>query len=859
MEIMPDDTKDDQNTDIEMSPWKETFSKQFKYTTGRPVPVVEGYLPGAAKNRLSINEGDDSPSARRQREASIREGSRRRESAAKGESRRFSFMSSAAEFNKLLIESQQNEKKKDEKKRKPRADKRNRLSSGTFSNLSGKDSRQALLSTYVTTNGSHCGKTALYITLVMGCALFLLGFIVGVGVLPVLVDDMVKSELIISPDGPCFSRKDGGMCPGSVQARYFLWNITNPNEYLQGSQPPELEEVGPFTYTSYEKVYNASFSRNKTMVDYDYTYFWEFSAQDSCEACQDPASSPLYTVNSAYLQVLNQAGGSETSLIMAFLPQVFSNLYEGLKATVATFATEDATEAELDALVFGQWANCSVLNDTVSSLTAYQAMDPYVPEVGAWRSANVDASFSSGLSAEVAKKLFGKQSEVDPLDPFPDPLSFIGAAMMMPDADFSALSGVPSDQIATLKGYFGYVIGTYGTMTLTAIVGPPLGDTSTGLIIKRSAKDLLEGWQDPLMAGFMPGMNMSYNLGFHMDLLDSLDEQMASGVIDSTHPFVFNKEALTGHYDPTEIGEVLSFDGMRNIQHGNGSRAVFGRSQDPSTGLRFYDFRNQQDFTLFHEGLQRSLVFLRDADTTVVRKIDTLHFTLDPSAAMTCEENEMQCTYADSMDGAWNISSVYLAESAGSFPQWYYQGGAEEDTAQLTFNPENRREWGMDIEPRLGVLLKYAMPFQYNYFVAPTDVLHQTIWTPNGTNAPGGAWIPNFYYDLMVEISAKDAIKLRQVLFLLKVVTLGLLCGFPMFGIIMVVFSTYKLFFSLETIKREKQLKEKLRTRASTVQVNRESMKMKQGGKRDVESQGHKDPLNRHHYSFTNTPKSSLH
>eukprot|EP00213_Chloropicon_mariensis_P000254 CAMPEP_0197481410 /NCGR_PEP_ID=MMETSP1309-20131121/47084_1 /TAXON_ID=464262 /ORGANISM="Genus nov. species nov., Strain RCC998" /LENGTH=108 /DNA_ID=CAMNT_0043023629 /DNA_START=94 /DNA_END=417 /DNA_ORIENTATION=- len=99
--------------EVELSPWKREVSQQFKHTTGRAVPVMEGYLPGAAKNRLSINEGEQTESTRRQREASMRESTQRRQSAAKGESRRFSFMSSSAEFNKLLIESQQNSQKSD--------------------------------------------------------------------------------------------------------------------------------------------------------------------------------------------------------------------------------------------------------------------------------------------------------------------------------------------------------------------------------------------------------------------------------------------------------------------------------------------------------------------------------------------------------------------------------------------------------------------------------------------------------------------------------------------------------------------------------------------------------------------------
>ncbi len=841
------------------------------FSTGGAVPVMEGYLPGAARNnRLSINNGENTETTRRQREASMKESTRRRESAAKGESRRFSFMSSSAEFNKLLIESLQNGKGAAKggsgsgKGRKPRADKRNRLSSGTFCRI---ENQSALLSTYINADKVSCGKTGLFLLLIVGAVLFVIGFALGMGFLPMMVDDMIRKKLIVSADGPCFAAQDGGMCPGSVQSKYFLWNITNPNEYLQGAEPPRLEEVGPFVYNTYEKVYHANFVPNKTVVEYEYTYFWNYSAPDSCAGCEAPESLDIFTVNSAYLQVLDQAGGSETSLIMAFLPQIFDGLFQALRGIVALSADPAATEADLDELALSQWANCSALGASVASLPAYQESDPYVPELGAWKSANVDnSSIESGVSADVARKIFSKQVGSPAAgDFFPDAMSFIGGMLMMPEATFAAMAGMPEAQVAVMKGYLYYVVGTYGTLTLQAAVGPALGDQSSGLLVKRSAKDLLEGWQDPLLAAFAPGMNLSYNLGFHTDLIDSIDAQMASGLLNSSHPFVFAKEAKTGQYDPSEIGEVVRFGGQQEMQHGNGTEPVRGLSMDPASGFRFYNFRHATDFEVFHEGVQRPLTFMKDDKDSVVHKIDALHFSLDPNETVTCGANATQCLYADNVNGAWNASSIYMAPTLGSFPHWSPEEGYGANDIQLSFNAKNRREWGYDIEPRMGIALRTSVPFQYNYLVAKTDVLHPAIWTPSdggqqaATASGDGVWIPQFYYDLMAEISAKDAFKLRKVLNILKVVTLCLLCVLPTVGIIMVVYSTFKLFFSLETIERNKMLEERLKTRASTVQVNRESMLRK--AKNDVEKQGCRDPLNRHHYSFNHSPvapKSSI-
>ena len=103
--IVPVTGNEIEEVEVELTPWKQAFSQQAMaqkppafFSTGGAVPVMEGYLPGAARNRLSINEGEHTETTRRQREASMKESTRRRESAAKGESRRFSFMSSSAEF-----------------------------------------------------------------------------------------------------------------------------------------------------------------------------------------------------------------------------------------------------------------------------------------------------------------------------------------------------------------------------------------------------------------------------------------------------------------------------------------------------------------------------------------------------------------------------------------------------------------------------------------------------------------------------------------------------------------------------------------------------------------------------------------
>ena len=856
------------------SPWQKSFVHSFDISVdvkgsvdvesppsgqaSKAVPVMEGYLPGAARNSLKLKSNDEQEN-RRERQASIREGSqRRRESAtnAKGETRRFSFMSSPSDFNNLLInhyESEAAEKKakelqdaieqdlkqaKDKRERRAR-NSRGRFSSGTFSQIRSKN---PVLATYIDLDAKPCQKTFLYAMVAVGFAFSIAGIVVGAGIIPMVMDSFIRKGIIVTPSSPCF--KEGGLCPDSIGNKYFLWNITNPHEYLAGSQAPVLEEVGPYYYKNYQKNYNVEFSRNKTMVDFDYVYFWDYVQSESCEACQN-MDAPIYTVNSAYLQVLSMGGGSETAVMMGFLPNIMDGIFQGLQAVVSQVVGSQAEDTS-DDLVFSQWANCSVLGASVTTLPFYAEIDPFVPDFCAWHNAYLaglgvnSSTLETGMPVEVAQRLFGRRPNPNSedaaavaaaaLDPFPDSTAFIMGVMMMPEDQIAAILAMDANQILMLKGYLFSIVNTYGHGMFSAVLGEPFGAASTGVLIKRSARQLLEGWQDPLLANFMPGMNMSYNVGWHIDDMEAIDAQFSDGTLTNAHPFVFNKLVKTGKYNPKEAGDILDVFGMTSLAFPNGTIDVAGsKSMDPSTGFRFYKSRKQLNVTLFHDTINRPLRFDRaenDAGISTIFGIDALHFPLGADQQATCAADEAQCVYSNGLDGAWNISSIYMAPSLGSLPQWRDPRHGDEGP-QLVYDPSNKRDFALDIEPRIGSMLRLAVPFQFNYLVPPTDVFHSDIWVPHAGSDEGagagasshepGLYLPTFYYDLQAEIKENDAYKLRRILNLIQVLVLSSLVGLPLVGVTMMVYGVYNLYFSADAYKMREKTDSLERSRASTL------------------------------------------
>lgn len=94
---------------------------------------------------------------------------------------------------------------------------------------------------------------------------------------------------------------------GQVFADLYFWNLTNPLAFLAGTQPPALQEVGPFVFRVHRVVYNVAFNANWYRVNtssHQWSEFDEAATAAACDALQDNASmrcpalgDPLTLVN----------------------------------------------------------------------------------------------------------------------------------------------------------------------------------------------------------------------------------------------------------------------------------------------------------------------------------------------------------------------------------------------------------------------------------------------------------------------------------------------------------------------------------------------------------------------------------
>ena len=86
-----------------------------------------------------------------------------------------------------------------------------------------------------------------------------------------------------------------------------------------------------------------------------------------------------------------------------------------------------------------------------------------------------------------------------------DTTGMTAAGMLMTDAATLATTfTIPAFQAQLWKGYLNHLMTTYGVDAFTRTLGPVLGPQSSGILIKRTVKDWIFGYYDPVVSPQYP-------------------------------------------------------------------------------------------------------------------------------------------------------------------------------------------------------------------------------------------------------------------------------------------------------------------------------------------------------------------
>lgn len=187
-----------------------------------------------------------------------------------------------------------------------------------------------------TDSKKRCSPLAIGKTLIIVGALLVVISILYGTVLPAVIDKKIKSGVVVCDAGDVKIEYTDpyGDCDDCTPYYYTLrmFNVTNPEEYLNTGAKLALREVGPYVYRRRQIKLDVSFDNNR--VSYKQYTYHTYQPELSCTGC---AETDVYTgYDIGYLNVLGQAGGEYNFLL---------SLVKG------SFGKDTMTDDEIAALV----------------------------------------------------------------------------------------------------------------------------------------------------------------------------------------------------------------------------------------------------------------------------------------------------------------------------------------------------------------------------------------------------------------------------------------------------------------------------------------------------------------------------
>ncbi|XP_037070261.1 uncharacterized protein LOC119091556 [Pollicipes pollicipes] len=568
----------------------------------------------------------------------------------------------------------------------------------------------------------------------MGCALVTGLLFLVFGVLVVIymqahVDAYINKMLAFSEDSPTFHAwKDP---PVQIKQSVYFFNLTNKEEFLNGTAKPRVQQVGPYVIGQKWERRNITFHPNGTLSARLFTKLF-FIREDSSgpetdlittlnvpmiSAAEKARFQPLTArlTTSSLLEVLEETpiitrsvhqlvyGYRDPLLKLAkdIQPPGQSLPYESFGYFVGMLAFSE------DSPTFHAWKDPPVqikqsvyffnltnkeefLNGTAKPRV--QQVGPYV--IGQkWERRNITFHPNGTLSARLFTKLF-----------------FIREDSSGPETDLITTLNVPMISAAE-KARFQPLTARLTTSSLLEV----LEETP---IITRSVHQLVYGYRDPLLKLAKdiqpPGQSLPYeSFGYFVGKNNSVEKTMLIN---------------TGQSDWRRIGMIERYDGSRTLPFWNTRQCNMVNGSDGTV----YPPGGDENTTvyLFARDICRSMPLLFEKHV-MHSGVRTLRYTPPEDvfdSVDTKPENMCYCVGGPpcAPKGLFNISVCqYGSPTFISFPHFYLADPSIPAKVDGLAPSKEKHQFFVDIVPRVGVSMKAKIRVQINFKIGPVpDVLY---------------------------------------------------------------------------------------------------------------------------------------
>ena len=629
------------------------------------------------------------------------------------------------------------------------------------------------------------------------------------------------------------------ICDTHAVSKFFFWNLTNPLEFLAGTQPPELEEVGPFVMRGgKEKKNNVTFSGNgDSVVSFIATSYASWDPVSFCETCD--LNDNIVSFNPGYYALIRKFG-SEANFVHSVTPKVVAALIDGIAEVFRGIVEQgnapqhivDAVHAGRDAvhaIAVAQWGNASPLGGASVADYAPDLWPLGTPEFAIYASDLTNGSTDAiKLNLSEANGVFQLLTE--------DQTGISVLHMLAyPSFELAAKLGVSQTKAEMIRTYIGvHLKHSYNLNAVESSIGPLLGPESSGIFVKRTVEQWLMGFFDPLLSPRYPASDPRYLNRFitknflATDLQpdtyferipdDSIPRDQWPGI--GATPWVL----ATGMDNPSRTFDVLqSTLGEEMIPNGTYRYPSTGRSikiagkkvsnavypEVKHKGLNaetvaWFDFGNSLD-------LARP-VRLKYADDyeNVHADVKFHKFHVHPDELIPCPTSKKNCDYNSRYHGAWDLTDHRVVPMTFTMPHGHRAdprmfGFINISDHACPFRPDakaHEMEW--DILKLTGNVVGMKLRYQNNFEVKPTDLFYPNLWQPGTFSnhdlsaaerlSRDGIYLPIAWVDVSWRVPASKVADIARAIADIKGAVLLYALGIPPICFLLISYSAGVLY-----------------------------------------------------------------
>ncbi|MBD3211208.1 MAG: hypothetical protein GF311_01275 [Candidatus Lokiarchaeota archaeon] len=184
------------------------------------------------------------------------------------------------------------------------------------------------------------------------CSLGVILISAGVA-LPIVIQNLINdglSEQIVVPSStdPNYDHWTSNNYEGAPEEyyTYYLWNLTNPEQYLSGENPL-YEEIGPFKFRAFKYKYDITFQADDKIVTYkEYVDYVQVEGENASEI-------NITNINPGVLGAFEVAGGTEMDFMKMNFPFLLSEVRNIFLDEIETTMGEILTREGLTDMLVG--------------------------------------------------------------------------------------------------------------------------------------------------------------------------------------------------------------------------------------------------------------------------------------------------------------------------------------------------------------------------------------------------------------------------------------------------------------------------------------------------------------------------